>query len=254
MKPRCLELDLGLCVSSEWVDGALKVGVDLLGVEGSGRQLEPLQPLGLYARPDDPDAVGGVATNGSGALFGFLGDDGFVMPTTDPRTIGKVPQVKKGGTVLYNGRGCFLHMDGETGATMLYVPYANGTKAMVVSIDVSPGGQENIQIRHGDGHGVSLLGSGEVAINNRAGDAGIVIDDSGITLNGNVKLVGGLVAGNVAAAEPVMLSTQLLAWIGQANAAFAAIAAAAGQPTNPTVTAPVAAPVASTVVSASVAG
>jgi ethanolamine utilization microcompartment shell protein EutS len=56
---------------------------------------------------------------------------------------------------------------------------------------------------------------------------------------------GGVTLG-AAASEPVMGSVALLAWVGQVNAALAAISAAAGQTVNPTITPPVAAPLAST--------
>lgn len=255
----CLEFDYGTCVSSTWDGGSLKVGVDHLGEQGSGRPLLPLQPLGLYARPLDPTMVGGRVMKGAGALYGYQGDDGFVMPTTDPRLIDLIPKIGKGGTVLY-GAGPFMTMGGEDvlGSVMVLVPYkkVNGsnTKSMVLSFDVSTDGTENIQLTHGEGHGLKLLGDSNksILLGSANGQATLMIDNNGINLIGKTKVVGGgLVVGNAPAAQPVMLAPDLMAWIAQVNVALAAAAAGSGLPTNPTIVAPVAVPKFSSLLSAS---
>lgn len=253
-----INFEVGPIASSEWKDGALTIGADQQGAAGTGRQMESLQPLGLISRPNDPttNELAEVQT-AAGALYGTRGDDQYVIPLGDPALIGKIPQVSKGGTCLYNGTGAFIVQNGqvEKGSTMIYVPYKDGStdKAMVVSIDVGTDGSQNIQIVHGDGHGVKMLGGGkhEVILSNKAGNGFVIVDDDGVKIAGNTTLVGGTVVGNSPTAQPVMLAPDLMTWITQANVAFAAIAAAGGNPTNPTVTAPVAVPALTTLLSAS---
>jgi hypothetical protein len=115
---------------------------------------------------------------------------------------------------------------------------------------------------HAEGHGLLLTREKNAIVKNAAGDVYVQCSDSALTLNGNIQVVGGMVvAPGTPNPQPVMLATDNLAWIGQVNAwitqaqaAFAAIAAASGSPTNPTVTAPTltpsAAPIASTKLSA----
>lgn len=113
---------------------------------------------------------------------------------------------------------------------------------------------------------IQLSSEGKITLTNEDKGA-IVMDQDGIQMatpgkinlgaGGAVALIGSTMALNAGsvtlganASEPIMLSTQLLAWIAQANIAFAAIAAASGSPTNPVVVAPVAVPLASTSVKA----
>lgn len=255
-----INFEVGPIASSEWKDGALTIGADQQGAAGTGRQMESLQPLGLISRPNDPttNELAEVQT-AAGALYGTRGDDQYVIPLGDPALIGKIPQVSKGGTCLYNGTGAFTTLGGqdEKGSAMTYVPYVqDGTdKAMTVSIDVATAGQQNIQIIHGDGHSVKILADGSIVISNKTGSAFVIVDNDSVKIAGNVTLVGGTVVGNSPTAQPVMLAPDLMTWIGQVNAALAACAAVSGATTSgavfPTVAAPTAVPVLTTLLSAS---
>jgi hypothetical protein len=249
----CLEFDYGTCVSSEFKDGALRIAPDLLGPEGSGRGGESIQPLGILFRPRDPDAdENGTPSKGAGALYATLGDELYVLPTTDPRFLDKIPQVKPGGGVIYSAPGAFIYFDGETGTTQIFVPYDDDGTARTHVLTLNAV-DKCVQLTHGKGHGLSLLNDSKnsVLLSNKAGDATLAVNDSGIVLNGNVTINGGIVAGNPVAAQPVMLGPDLMTWIAQVNTAMTALAAGSGLPTNATVTAPVAVPKLSTVASAS---
>jgi hypothetical protein len=92
--------------------------------------------------------------------------------------------------------------------------------------------------RHGLHGGVAFAGIGADVGPLTGHPTAIVVDGPMVHLGGDTPT------------EFVMLATQLLAWIGQANAAFAAIAAAAGANPNPSITAPTAVPAAATKVKA----
>lgn len=252
--------DYALAVFSEFKDGVLSISPDVHGAKGSATPYHEIQPLGHRARPRDPDTDSdGKATVGAGLLTALLGHFGFCLPTTDPRALERIPPTKKGGTCLHSTGPVvgFYNIDGDNGSQMAYVPYdldadGNPQKSLVISIDTGTVGQENIQIRHGEGHGVTIMNDAKhsVIINNKGGDACIVIDDDGITLNGNVKINGGLVMGEITTAQPIVLAPELLVGWAQMVAALTTISAAAGGMVPPIVV-PTSTPVASTKGSAS---
>lgn len=200
-----VQFQLSSCVSSEWADGALLVASDMLGEEPTGRGLDSIQPLGIYARPADPDSDG----KGAGGLQGFQGDDGFMLPTTDPRTIGRVPQGPPGSTVLY-GSGkdvtSYHYIDGETGYHQILVKY--GDKSLSITLDTSSEGSENINIRHGEGQGICMTADGKLIMNSPNGQNYIELSDDGIVMQGAVKMIGGVALGGDAGVAPA-LSTEL---------------------------------------------
>lgn len=226
---KCMEFELARCESSEWVGGALKVQPDALGDGGSNAGAPSMQPLGLYARPDDPDKDGGA-----GALVGRHGDQTFIAPQTDPRNIGTVPQGPKGSATLYapkNKLTSYIHLDGGAADgkayTQILLKYGAGAgKSLVINLDTSTEGQENIQIRHGEGHGVLFSGDKKVVLNSANGQVYVEINDSKIVLNGDVQINGGIMAGGPAG-MPVATTTDLDALKAAIAASLAGLVSAA---------------------------
>ena len=200
-----MNLQVATCESSSLDESAILVAVALQGDAPSGEQVASMQPLGLVARPRDPD-VGpdGRSTGGANALYSFDGGEGFVMPLLDPRFVAKVPPLKKGGTALYSAPGAILNFDGDDGTTLLLCPATNG-KSHVVVLD-NP--NDAVQVRHARGHGLSMLGTGKkpVVLNNAAGNACVMLDDDGLVLSANTKCMGSMIVGVLASAQDVALA------------------------------------------------
>lgn len=193
-------------------DGFLGVQVDVYGEEKSGAVAATLQHnFGFLARPRDPDGDGACDV-----LYGWMGSELLVWLGRDGRFNSKIPPLKKGGSVQFGATGTFHLIDGENGGTTHYVPYAlsNGvaTKAMAISIDVANSGAETLSIVHGDGMAIVMMAEGKkTIIKNASGNACIILDADGITLNGNVKCVGGITMGDSVGAQPVVLGPAMLA-------------------------------------------
>lgn len=185
------------CIFSELVDGVLRVAVALDAAPGetaSGKSLETMQPLGLIARPRDPEVLAdGTTGAAANAMYVFSGGEGFVMPLLDPRFVTKVPPVKKGGTALYSAPGGILNFDGDDGSALLLVPAKSGD-SHVLSLDFPT---DAIQLRHSLGHGLVMMGDGkhDVLINNVEGDAAVSVNDDGVLLNGNTTAIGSVAVG-----------------------------------------------------------
>jgi hypothetical protein len=213
---------------------------------GEKPQVEPVElhhPFGFIARPRDPDLDDegnpkeGKACN---LFFATEGDTLHAWLGYDPRFIPNIPQLKKGGSAQYCAAGSFRVFDGEDGTETLYVPV--GDSAHVVTTGIDGSGKPYIGIQHSSGLAITLL-EHSVTIKNEAGDAYIEVNSSGITLNGNTKLNGAVIAGTVTAAVPMVKSPALIALLnalaamidgktGAPSTAVAAVAAAAaGLPT-----------------------
>jgi len=206
-------------VFSEYADGVLRVAIERLGdlVDApSGDGLESVQPLGILSRPLDPTPDGGA-----GCLAADDGGEGFAMPTTDPRLVAKVPEITKGATVIYSA-GPFLLLDQENASTMIYQPV--GDDAGQVFSMVGKPGECDIQIRHETGAGIAIQKDGKTVINNAVGDAYIEVGPDGIVQNGNVKINGGVVLGDIAGAMPLAKAAEIIAWAATVETRLTAIA------------------------------
>lgn len=216
-----MEIDISKCEFSELVDGSIRIAIERFG--GGGSTLRTMQPLGLIARPRDPDpGPEGASGDAANALYLDLGGDGFVMPLLDPRFTDKVPPVKKGGVALYSAPGGILNFDGDDGTMLLLTPATNGASHVLVFDNPN----DAVQMRHARGHGLSILGDGSkpVIVSNAGGDAFIMVHDGGVLLNGNTQCVGSVVVGNVEpalpeayAAVPVALAPAWLDWANEAT-------------------------------------
>lgn len=209
-------VEYSIATLSEYKDKALKIAARAFGDPDSppatGRTGDPVQPLGLIARPLDPDADStGAATTGAGLLTYEAGHELFTAPTTDPRALAGIPPLDKGDTALYSSgkdKVAFILMRGSDGGLLILTPSNEANKSHAISID--PTGN-SIQVRHKDGMGIAITGGGKnsTVINNKAGDAYLEVNDDGVIVNGNTNLNGGVAMGPGSVA--VALSTELAA-------------------------------------------
>lgn len=207
MASKCLEFDLGHCVSSEWRDGVLRVAPDGVGDDGANEPMRPLQPLGLYARPRDPEKDSDDEVSDSApALYGFIGDDGFIMPVTDPATIGQVPQGPPGSAVLYAPQldlTSYVYLDGETGYIQMLVKY--GDKSLSLTFDTKSD-DKTITLRHGDGQGIVM--TDEKLLLESGGTCWMEMQREKTIFHGPVQFNGGVIAGG-SSGNPVATTVDL---------------------------------------------
>lgn len=202
-------------VFSDFVDGVLLVGAELLSAAeksaASGRGFEPIQPLGLRARPQDPDVDSeNEPTEGAGMLLAWDGDEGHAMPVGDPRALREIPEGQNGSVYLYacttEKKPSYVGIEGD-GSHQYLAQYPDGSKAHAITMEVHADGDENIQVLHGDGHSIKLLPDGVVLINNRTGSCWIEMNDDEIILKGPIKANGGMLAGDPLSGQQVALVT-----------------------------------------------
>ncbi len=200
-------MDLELCAArmSEYVDGFLMVAVDTHGTAdqpGSGRTLETIFPLGLIARPNDPDTDPQTQmVLGAGCILAEQGSQAWALPTTDPRYVAAIPALEKGGTALYNATGAWFRLDGNNVA-QLYVKQDENS-AHSISIDPET---ETISICHSRGQNFSLNEDGGVLMCSANGQNWVKVSDDGIVLSGKVKVTGSMVVGDPVTAQGVGLT------------------------------------------------
>lgn len=218
-------MEYTFCVSSEYIDAALWLGVDLQAPspQGDAHTAAPyasVQPLGFAARPRDPDELGAA-----GALYFTEGGTSYVLPTHDPRGLAKTPPLKPGGSVQYSYPGGFLMFDGENGSLLALAPNEDATKNHAISVD-SAGGA--IAIIHADGAAIHLLNDATrtISLTSANGQAGIFVDNNQIVLNGNTKGVGSLVVGDIETAEAVALHAAWNDWATTLTRMVASLASA----------------------------
>jgi hypothetical protein len=181
---------------------------------------------GFASWPADPDPDG----TGAQAMYAQEGNALHCIVLDDPRATAKLPKRTKGGSAQYGATGTFDYINGENGTKLVYVPYAfdgNGkaTKAMAINLDVTNAGHEAMHIVHGEGMGIVMSADDKsVTIKNKAGNAYIRLDDSGITLFGSIRMTGGIVAGQgapkpAAMAVPVVTDlTKIMAYLAEVQA------------------------------------
>jgi hypothetical protein len=199
-------------------DGFLGVQVDTHGRDDAGvPPFQALMPYGLIGRPLDPESNG----EGSNVLFWEDGDESHCIALNDPRVQTVAPQATKGSVGLCNARGAFFLLDYDDDTATLYVPVDSGSKAHVITVGKDGNGADFLGIVQCNGLSVTMLDD-ELVISNRAGTAYIQLDDSGIILNGNLKLVGGLDVGG-GTALPLVLGPALLTWMNSVAAAVSGI-------------------------------
>jgi hypothetical protein len=160
--------------------GFIGIQPDRLGTGSSGPALEVAMPFGLFGRPLDPDLdPNGAVTGGANVLTLSDGDEGFTLPTGDPRFAALLPDVDKGGAGLYatvrsgtDMRVAYLLFSGD-GSFTLHVPYGGG-KAHVFTVDLDEG---VMRLAHGEGPMVELSATG-VALGGAGGN--LVVTEQGL--------------------------------------------------------------------------
>lgn len=205
-----LSFDLGMSAfTTRDADGFYRVQIDGYGDAG-GQPMESYHPCGLFGRPRDPAVDPNALVDvGATVLYAEEGNKAHAVHLNDPRAMAGLPEVKKGGVMMYAHRGdskaTFQLMDGDNGTWQLYVQH--GSTASTIAVDVSTPGAESIQILHGSGMGISLKAGGKnsVVIHNKAGNAYVEVNDDGIVLNGNIRVNGAMVVGN--GALPVLVGS-----------------------------------------------
>jgi hypothetical protein len=165
--------------------------------------------LGILARPLPPinDRYAESVCMRSG--------DGFVPISHRDNRIRMQGNGPGSGTIAMVGYGGgFLSfspvMDGdepESTVQVLYCPYdfnASGVAQKAHSITLDPAsGNESISIIHADGMAITMFDD-EITIKNKTGTARITLDNSGITMTGQINLAGSVVIGNPATATPLL--------------------------------------------------
>lgn len=260
--------DIQVATLTEYdADGFPGVSVDAIGDAESGIPPAELHhPLGIIARPRDPDVDDeGAVTLGATVLRLTDGAADHAIALGDPRATPKLPRLEKGGVALYADTGAavlpFTLMSGIDGSWQLYIPYGSSpATAMTIAATVTDAGTESIQIVHGAGMRITMTAGGKnsIVLVNRTGDAYVEINDDGVTFNGNAQLVGGLAVGVPSPAGPpppvaVARAPELQAWATAVQVALVQVAAllnaagpVMGAPGAVTVPAPLASTVAAT--------
>lgn len=214
-----LRWEYAKAVYSEFFDRVLLVGAELFSdkekSEGSGRGFEPIQPLGIRARPRDPDVDSeNNPTDGAGMLIAWDGDEGHAMPVGDPRALEQLPEGQPGSVYKYacteSGKPSFSGIEGD-GSHMSLAQYPNENKAHVFSMEVHEANKENISLRHGLGQGLVMTadGGGKLILSSPNGQHWIEISNDGITLNGKVKNNGGFTAGDPTLGQNILTKADL---------------------------------------------
>jgi len=220
-----LIFDMGHVVLTDFDDdGHLRAQVDAYGEQQSG--VEPYElhhTFGFMSRPIDPevdvDALvrPGLACN---LLTASEGNAQHAWLGLDPRYIPFLPALKKGTSVVYGGKrpssAAFGHID-EDGTWTKYIPVevdANGapTKAHVLTLGIDDNGKPHVTLAHADGMAVTMLDE-KIQLRNTNGEVYIELTDKEFVVNGNTKLNGGLIAGDVLLAQPLVLHPVLVAAI-----------------------------------------
>jgi hypothetical protein len=213
-----LSFDLGMAAYIVLdADGFYNVQVSLFGSGSTGSQpMEAYHPTGFLSVPRDPDVdPEGKPRLGANVLYAWEGNQAHAILLNDPRVMGLLPAVKKGGAAWYahlpNNKVAFSLFDGDDGTFQIYVPH--GTTGTTIAIDVRDPDNVSIQLQHGLGHGITIEGNGKhaIQIRNRANNAAVIVDDDQVTVNGTLQVQGGVAMGGAGA--KTLANSLLVDWI-----------------------------------------
>jgi len=249
-----LVFDMGSVVLTDFDDdGHLRAQVDAYGEQQSG--VEPYElhhTFGFMSRPIDPDVDvdalvrPGLACN---LLTASEGNAQHAWLGLDPRYIPFLPSPKKGATIHYGGARpssvSFAHFE-EDGTWTCYVPVevdAQGvpTKAHVLQIGTDANGDSAITLAHADGMAVTMLDE-KIQLRNTNGAVYCELSADEFTVNGNTKINGALIAGDVTLAQALVLHpvlvTAITTLVLNINAALAGKTPLPGVPQVPVIVPP----------------
>lgn len=238
--PDQLDLDFGVAALDDYdADGVAQVQTDTPALDDDeGTQpAERLMPFGFFSRLRDPEKGAGTSNSvglGATVLEIRYGDRRYVLPLGDPRDVGKLPKLKKGGAMMGGGAGdyrSFVMVDGEdpkgvqpAGSILISASYASGgaKKSLGISMNLRTPGKEEITLVHGDGARVTIDKNGTtVAAPN--GKHYFNVGSKGNVLAGDTKVVGSLQVGQSKGADAVVLASPLTALLEQLISIVAAI-------------------------------
>jgi hypothetical protein len=181
-----------------------------------GLQFEPLgdseasapiahahHPFGFFGRPLDPDTSENGTAYGPVAMSWSDGDEEHGLCLEDPRDSDKIPPHSKGSSGVYNSNGSFLLFDNEKQTTTLYSPFGSPVRAHLFTMGKDDNGKEIVELCHANDMGLTMLDR-TVVLKNAGGTSYIQLDDDGITIGGNIKLVGAIDVGGTGADAMVL--------------------------------------------------
>jgi len=209
--------DMGTATGSVVDDtGVPTIQIDGYSDDGSGGPYgESHTPYGFHSVPLDPDATGACLV-----LFAQEGSRVHCWPLGDARGLAKIPKLPKGGSCQYSCSGMFAEMDPKTNTYTLYVPTdfdgaGKATKAHVLTIGKDANGTRNFNFLHAAGMRITIGDkAGDkngIYIANAANNAWLCVNDDGVEINGNLKVLGNMGTGPL-----------LTAWMTAVQAACAA--------------------------------
>jgi hypothetical protein len=180
---------------------------------GSVSAFELHHPFGFASFPRDPDVdddklpIPGKACD---VWVEDVGEDTHGHLGRDPRFMGGVPKLTGGSSCQYAATGSFLLLDGsvDDGTMTLYVPLPGDEKAHVVTVGKDATGKASLGLVHCDGMAIMML-DGKLVMKNADGSSYYELGAGGHVLSGNALVNGGLIAGNPAAAQPLVNHTVL---------------------------------------------
>lgn len=232
-------LDFAQVVLSEYDDDKhLGVGLDHYGeAESGGQSAEVLAPLGILARPMDPETANdGSPEVASEALLMTVGDRLYALALNDPRVTATLPPLKKGGFLTYcpAAPGSFFVFDGvdpnganRAGSFTLSTKYTSGgsKRAHMLQMDVRTDGKEAVSLKHGEGMGLQIAAGGlnSAVLRNAKGNAFVEVNDDGIVLAGKVKHQGSMTVGQMGAADALVKVKALAGYLAAIEGALASL-------------------------------
>jgi hypothetical protein len=144
-------------------DGILRVQVDAHGTTPTGRDTEAHHAYGFMGRPRDPDEDG----TGCVAHKSQFGSDSLSWAADDPRVTPNLPELDKGGSVMYGGNPTLSWvLVEEDGSLQVYVPYSPNVagvpqKCFTLRFDTST---EAITLQHSQGQTICMTKEKEIVL------------------------------------------------------------------------------------------
>lgn len=247
-------------MASRVLGAAKAVLVNLEGIVGTSSTDEPFFSGPVVWRPRPPVADGdGTGLNPAGEceVLCIKNEDGLQPVAARDLRVNARTNPAEGEVLLAGYDGGFLSIkpadNGLGSQVVLLAPRLNAGGSIVSShgLTMDPGAGNSVALVHRSGHGLVLTTGGDAVLKNASGNVYAQANGSGLTLNGNTQVVGGMVVSpGTPTPQAVMLSTAMLSWVSQVNAALAVLAGAAGSDNVPAITAPTAVPIASSKLSA----
>ena len=144
-----------------------------------------IQPLGLVSRPVSPSkGAAGEVLEAAGCLLGREGGRTFAMPTTDPRTLTRIPTGEEGSTTVYApAASSIVHLSAD--GSINVIAFISETETLALSLDVP---NRQAMERHPSGAMYTLDDSGHNWF--AANGPTMQLNNDGLTINGNVRVAG----------------------------------------------------------------